>query len=1109
MKHHLSQKFGICSRLSYVEKNASSQLSRSLLSVAFLFITMAGTAQDACYLLGTDKIMEANHASATLEKQKDGVFSGEVTFDDAEFTVVTQLAQSADEWESIKRYRWSPDGEDIAVGQEKELFGKWKYEQNLRFNDRIDGRAYWVKVIFASSSLATICIYNDKNDDPDYVGGNDNVGGSDNDDNTEVPDIDLTSGAHFTINLTQAGSLKQRLTNAVMATDYDLVDFLTVRGKMNTADFIYLREQEGLVSQLQYLDLSDVEIEYDDQPYYSYSRGMIGSPTTVYAYYLSAENSIEYGGGGYNSMMTFYRYIHRNDLAHMFRGMSHLKQCKLPKTLKGVGEHIFDGTAIDKVTLPTAPEYLDNSAFTGTQLTVITLPESVDSLGAECFSGSPLAKIDISRVSRLGANCFNGTNLRTFELNEKVKTIPEGLFSNCQKLQTVTIPTSVQAIGVSAFQACGNLLTATLPASVTEIGDGAFNGCGNLTTVSMGDNVKRIGAGAFSYCQKLTDMNIPSRLEEVGKDAFAYDAGYYGSGSTTSIPCIERIAAENGVRYVGRVAYKWVDFSKSSLNIKEGTVSIADYFVGVRLGYGGDASRLTSITLPSTLRILGECCLVCTGISSITLPDALEKIGDRAFAGDASNGDYQSKLRRITIPKNVKYIGQEAFIETALVRVNYNAVEADTWKETTEDYSGNFYTAYSKYFPESVTRVIIGEGVKKIPDGLFRGCKNLVRVEMPSTVERIGIEAFYTEGDNLLHLDLPSSLQSIDMNALYSYPSFGTCNSFTAYMKEPIPLGQRPSDEEILNDPDVKNAIERGDRWQSSIERYTPFGTLYYRYMLDEQGHLTWEAPTVDSATDLSLQVPNGSLEAYRADPVWSALFKHITTFDGASDAETVEETTTVSVSQTVSDDTDLTGTLLGNVFVTLDTESGDGYSNTEGCLVINSTVSDEQLAAATADDADDLTVKNQFNGLIFEVPASKGRIVIDCQTLGQNVLYVKVGQGEPQKVESAGRSQATVPYNVSAPTHIYVYAAPKGTSASRQDTDQPLQARRRVAYANDDAVKVYGLSINVDDTSGIDTPRSATDSTAPWYTIDGRRVNGQPAQKGVYIHGSRKVVVK
>ena len=29
------------------------------------------------------------------------------------------------------------------------------------------------------------------------------------------------------------------------------------------------------------------------------------------------------------------------------------------------------------------------------------------------------------------------------------------------------------------------------------------------------------------------------------------------------------------------------------------------------------------------------------------------------------------------------------------------------------------------------------------------------------------------------------------------------------------------------------------------------------------------------------------------------------------------------------------------------------------------------------------------------------------------------------------------------------------------------------------------------------------------WFTLDGRRLDGQPAQHGIYIHGGRKVVIK
>ena len=250
------------------------------------------------------------------------------------------------------------------------------------------------------------------------------------------------------------------------------------------------------------------------------------------------------------------------------------------------------------------------------------------------------------------------------------------------------------------------------------------------------------------------------------------------------------------------------------------------------------------------------------------------------------------------------------------------------------------------------------------------------------------------------------------------------------------------------------------------------------------------------------LQVAHDALAAYQDNVSWAASFQQISSFDAVSDAETLHETTSVSVTESVTEETDLTGALMGNVYVTLDTQdSGDGYNATEGCLVINSTVTADGLAAATAQDADALTVKNQFNGLIFEVPAGRGSIAIDCQTLGRNVLYVKAVSAEPRQVESSGRSQVSVPYEVAEPTRIYVYAAQAAPSAG----SRPLAA----SVANDDAVKLYGLTVQVD-VNGIQAAeqKAATDN-APWYDLNGRRLPGAPAQRGIYVRGGRKVWVK
>ena len=173
--------------------------------------------------------------------------------------------------------------------------------------------------------------------------------------------------------------------------------------------------------------------------------------------------------------------------------------------------------------------------------------------------------------------------------------------------------------------------------------------------------------------------------------------------------------------------------------------------------------------------------------------------------------------------------------------------------------------------------------------------------------------------------------------------------------------------------------------------------------------------------------------------------------------------------------------------------------------------MSDEALAVVTADDADDLTVNNQFNGLIFEVPTGKGNIVIDCQTLGQNAIYVKIGSNEPKKVETATKQTKTIPYDVVETTRIYVYAAKSETGANAAPSRAIDAKSHRAAYANDDAVKIYGLNINVDENlSGISAPittdRPTTDT---WYTLDGRRLGSKPTMKGVYIRNDRKVVVR
>ncbi len=989
---------------------------RFLLQLMLLVLPLMAWAQDVCYLIGKDAQTgkPAGEPFATLVMSENRVYKGNVTFPEqfawgTPFVISTRLYDPEDEdqtkfekacfshadqeqtnvmpGEAMTLAQWSDGVSDTYI---------WVSEPDIEFD-----KSYPIVVDLNKMSLL---VGEEKVTDPD----------NDQDDTTPPSDIDLTQGVHLTVTVNEAGSLKQRVNSAAINADVDLVDFLTIKGKMGGADFAYLQAQEGWVSQLQYLDISEVELVYDDEPYFQNGTGGFYSQHTN-IFTLSAENKDEQGAGGQQGQVTVTSTIcRRNDLSHAFEKMAHLKECYLPKTLPAIGEGMFSGTLIFKVGMPTAPAYIGDNAFYNENgwyggeafLTAIDLPASVKHIGASAFSNQPLQTINIEHVTSFGANCFYGTNLSSVTLNDRLELIPEGMFSGCKNLQSVS-----------------------LPAEVVEIGGAAFSECIALNTLTMGDKVKKIGAGTFSGCKALENMTISPNIEEVGRNAFA-------------CAWAEKQPIEGGVLYIGKVAYerdRKTPGANTAINIKEGTVSLADYFAN-------NHAALTSITLPSTLRILGARCLAGTSLSSITLPESLEKIGIEAFAaGDGGSGS----LRRITIPKNVTSIGNRAFAETPLVRVTYNAENASLY---------NLYgVAVERIFPESVTRVIIGEGVKSIPNNLFDGCRNITRVEMASTVERIGDYAF-AGCTSLSHIDLPSSMKYLGKYSL----ACGNLESVASYIKEP----------QALWVPDFSDITPDTEGGYSHMEG--PFGYTGYSFSAADGTITSWEV-YADNQVPL-LEVPNGALDTYMNEKTWAAQFQTIQQFDGASSAEAIEESTTVSVSQSVTEETDLSGTMMGSIFVTLDTEdSGDGYNASEGCLVINSTVSDEQLEAATADDADDLTVKNQFNGLIFEVPAGKGNIAIDCQTLGQNVICVKIGSSEPQQVEAATKQQITIPYRVSESTRIYVYAAKSDGSVNAAPSRATDDRLRRAAYANDDAVKLYSLAINVDgNLTGIDDVKSA-----------------------------------
>ena len=138
-------------------------------------------------------------------------------------------------------------------------------------------------------------------------------------------------------------------------------------------------------------------------------------------------------------------------------------------------------------------------------------------------------------------------------------------------------------------------------------------------------------------------------------------------------------------------------------------------------------------------------------------------------------------------------------------------------------------------------------------------------------------------------------------------------------------------------------------------------------------------------------------------------------------------------------------------------------------------------------------------------VPAGSGKVYVNAETIGSRYLLVKVGNKVATSFKLNGRETVEIPYSVAEPTYVYIYAG-TGTQAARS-----VGAVRAAAAEN--SVKVYTDKWEPTDPAGInsvDNSHSAIGSeVGAWYTIDGRKLSGKPAQKGIYIVNGRKVAVK
>ena len=282
--------------------------------------------------------------------------------------------------------------------------------------------------------------------------------------------------------------------------------------------------------------------------------------------------------------------------------------------------------------------------------------------------------------------------------NAIIETSSHTLIAGCQ---STTIPNTVESIGNSAFYDCISLTSIEIPSSVTSIGDYAFVYCGALETVTFSGSSKvtSIGERAFEDCEKLESITIPSSVTSIGDNAFMYcralaTVTFSGQSSVTSIG-----------------DYAFNNCALTSIAIPSSVTSIGNY------AFGG-CSALATVTFSgptSSVGSIGKGAFCwCGTLTSITLPATVTSIGQSAF-------ESCSNLTSATLNSNPT-IGEYAFGSGVALTMNLAASASNgyKWASFFNDYCNfqvdeNTTVFKAKSNGEKVTLTAIADGI--IPAG--------------------------------------------------------------------------------------------------------------------------------------------------------------------------------------------------------------------------------------------------------------------------------------------------------------------------------------------------------------------------------------------------------
>ena len=369
----------------------------------------------------------------------------------------------------------------------------------------------------------------------------------------------------------------------------------------------------------------------------------------------------------------------------------------------------------------------DDAFFGASKIKTVTLGNGA-TIGARAFYNcTELTNINLSGVKSIGEAAFSGDvyNVYTDSRFENVYIKDNNYVYNYYASQIKTADlSSLESLGKLAFEYCLQLTDVVLGEKVTVIPEGAFAATVSLKNINLDkivtfekyafaessitsadlSSAQTIGEYAFVYCRYLTSITFGADITDIEEGAFTYSE------------TLNKVTGFENVKHIGAYAFAYTAITEADLS---GAITIGD-FAFIKMPEYDENNKV----------ILDKNGNVPLVEFKVTLGSSLVELGDNPFA----------------------------FCKIAPFSI-----------EVVETFNGKDYTSLSYTFDISDTvKVIDGSLYCKVPYGLelitYTGTDKAAKV----ADDTVRVSAFAFAGSNVVRVELPHTLNSIGHKAFFA-----------------------------------------------------------------------------------------------------------------------------------------------------------------------------------------------------------------------------------------------------------------------------------------------------------------------------------------------------